>query len=147
MKYTDIKDFTPALFKRLTGTKRTTFEAMIKVVEDYKLLHRKSKNGGRPPKLLVPDQLLMMLMYYREYRTFLHIGVCYDMSEMNCWRIVTGIEKILIESKIFHLPGKKALYSTENEFEVIIIDVSEHPIERPKKNSEKIIPAKRNDIQ
>jgi hypothetical protein len=41
----------------------------------------------------------------------------------------------LIKSKLFHLPGKKALAKSEMEWEVVIIDVSEHPIERPKKTT------------
>ena len=66
---------------------------------------------------------------------------------MQCWRIVTELEKILLQSKLFHLPGKKALHNSANNFEVIVVDVSEHPIERPKKNSEKIILAKRKSTR
>ncbi len=144
MRYTEIKDSKPAIFKRLTGVKRSTFEEMVSVVVKYKQQHRKHSTRGRPNKLSIPDQLLMLLMYYREYRTFLHISVCYGISEMHCWRVITAMEQRLLHSKLFHLPGRKALYQTENNFEVIVVDVSEHPIERPKKNSEKIIQAKRN---
>ncbi len=144
MKYTEIKDYKPSVFKRLTGVKRSTFEEMISVVFSYKQEHRKHISRGRPNKLSIPDQLLMLLMYYREYRTFLHISVCYGISEMHCWRVITAMEQILLQSKSFHLPGRKALHQAENNFEVIVVDVSEHPIERPKKNSEKIIQAKRN---
>lgn len=144
MRYTEIEDFKPSVFKRLTGVKRTTFEEMIKVVEAYKTLHRKHRSRGRPPALSIADQLLMLLMYYREYRTFLHISIAYNISEMHCWRTITIIEQILLKSNIFHLPGKKALHAIENNFEVIVVDVSEHPIERPKKNSEKTTQVKRN---
>jgi hypothetical protein len=147
MRYTDIKDYKPSVFKRLTGVRRTTFDEMLKVVCEYKTLHRKHKSRGRPSKLSVADQLLMLLMYYREYRTFLHISVCYGISEMHCWRTITSIEQILLQSKSFHLPGKKALHNADNNFKVIVVDVSEHPIERPKKNSEKAIQAKRNDTR
>jgi hypothetical protein len=146
MRYTELKDTQPAIFKRLTGVTPSTFTAMIQVIEDYQVSNRKHKNRGRPANLCVADKLLMLLMYYREYRTFLHISKAYGISEMHCWRTITSLEKILLQSPRFHLPGKKALHSSENMFEVIIVDVSEHPIERPKKNSENIIQAKRNDI-
>ena len=51
-----------------------------------------------------------------------------------------------LQSKTFHLPGKKALHAAENNFEVIVIDVSEHPIERPKKSSGRTIQERKSDI-
>ena len=145
MRYTDIKDCKPTIFKRLTGASPAIFEAMVSVIKDYKIQHRKHSTKGRPSKLSIPDQLLILLMYYREYRTFLHISKSYSISEMHCWRMVTTTESILLQSKLFHLPGKKALHNAENTFEVIVVDVSEHPIERPKKNSGGVILEKRND--
>ena len=145
MRYADIKDCKPTIFKRLTGVSPAIFEAMVSVIKDYKIQHRKHSTKGRPSKLSIPDQLLILLMYYREYRTFLHISKSYSISEMHCWRMVTTTECILLESKLFHLPGKKALHNAENTFEAIVVDVSEHPIERPKKNSGGVILEKRND--
>ena len=87
-----------------------------------------------------------MLMYYREYRTFFHISVTYGISEAQCWRIVRKLEDILIKSELFHLPGKKQLTNTDMDWEVVVIDVGESPIERPKKNSGTITRAKRSGI-
>lgn len=87
----------------------------------------------------------MLLMYYREYRTFSHTASSYGISEAQCWRIIVELEKQLIKSKLFHLPGKKRLQS-EMVWEVVVVDVSEHPIERPKKSNENIIPVKRKNI-
>lgn len=56
-------------FKRLTGVKRDTFEKMRAVIES------KAANFGRPPKLSCGDQLLMTLMYWREYRTQFHMAL------------------------------------------------------------------------
>ena len=44
------------------------------------------------------------------------------------------------------MPGKKALLKNGNEFEVILIDATETPIERPKKNNMFFTLEKRNDI-
>jgi hypothetical protein len=49
------------------------------------------------------------------------------------------MERILIADKRFHLPGKKQLLQAESEIEVVLIDVAESPIERPKKNSDNTI--------
>jgi hypothetical protein len=42
------------------------------------------------------------------------------------------VEDTLIQSGDFQLPGKKALLEV-NEIEIVIVDVTESPIERPKK--------------
>ncbi len=132
-------------FQRLTGVKRSTFDKMCFIVKTVKEQRRKHPNRGKAPKLCVEDQLLMMLMYNREYRTFMHIAADYGISEAQCWRIITDIENILIQSNAFSLPGKKALAKSTVKWSVVLIDVGESPIERPKKNSVGIIPAKRKD--
>jgi hypothetical protein len=144
MRYTEIQSKSDKDFKRLTGVTLKIFSLMLQCVEQYKKEHRKCAARGRPLSTSDADKLLIMLMYYREYRTFFHISQTYGISEMHCWRIVTGMEKILLASKKFHLPGKKSL--RDNSHEVTVVDVSEHPAERPKKNSGGIIRAKRNAI-
>ena len=57
-----------------------------------------------------------------------------------------GLRDTLIKDGTFSLPGKKALVE-DDSIEVILVDVTECPIERPKKNKENGIPEKRNDIQ
>ena len=147
MKYTDIQDLKPALFKRLVGVKREVFDLMVTHLSTYKLLKRKHPSRGKRSTLTMEDQILMMLMYYREYRTFFHVGLCYGLSESQCWRVVTETESILLKSNLFHVQGKKSLHQSDNNFEIVVVDVSEHPVERPKKNSEIIIQGRRNGIQ
>jgi hypothetical protein len=146
MYYEDIRSYTDAQFQRQIGVKRVLFEEMVRVVTDHKQKHRKHHGRGRPCRLSIADQVLVMLMYYREYRTFFHVGGSYGISEVQCWRIVTTIESILIETGLFHLPGKKQLTGDKITYEVVVVDVSESPVERPKKNSEGIIQAKRKGI-
>lgn len=130
-------------FQRLVGVKPKTFASMIEAI----LLQNKQRvsNRGRPSSISIENQLLIMLMYYREYRTFFHISVTYGISEAQCWRIVRKLEDILIKSKMFRLPGKKQLAQSGTSWEAVVIDVGESPIERPKKNSVAITPAKRSD--
>ena len=147
MFWKDVQQLSGKQFQRLTGVKKATFLKMVEVVEQSKLANRKHAGRGSPSKLSAADQVLMMLMYYREYRTFFHIGLTYGISEVQCWRIVTTTEKILLQSKVFRLPGKKQLHQSEVQWQTVVMDVSEHPIERPKKNSGSTTPAKRKDTR
>ena len=133
-------------FQRLTGVKPGTFEKMLFIIKTVKEQRRKHPNRGKAPKLSIEDQLLMMLMYHREYRTFLHIAADYGISEAQCWPIVTDLDDILIQSQAFRLPGKKALTKATVKWSVVLVDVGESPVERPKKNNGSITPAKRSDI-
>ncbi len=144
MRWEQTKTLSDSQFQRATGVKKATFAQMLSAVAAHK--KQPSHNRGRPSHLSVEDQLLIMLMYYREYRTFLHISIAYEISEAQCWRIVRKMEDILIKSKLFHLPGKKKLLENSMNWEVVVVDVGESPIERPKKNSENITQVKRNAI-
>ncbi len=53
--------------------------------------------------------------------------------ESTVCRIVHRVEDHLIKSGKFSLPEKKALLKTETKLSVVIVDVGESPIERPKK--------------
>jgi hypothetical protein len=130
MNYEKIKNLNSTDFKRYCGVNHETFKEMVKVVTVEKILQKKE---GRPSKLCIEDQILMTLEYLREYPTFFHLGIKWEISESNTYRIVVKIEKFLIRSGLFNLPGKKMLYQSESEIETVAIDVSEHEIERPKK--------------
>ncbi|HLO17444.1 MAG TPA: IS5 family transposase [Anaerolineales bacterium] len=131
MKYERIEHLKDTDFKRLTGVQRETFEEMLKVVEKGR------RDFGRPPKLSRADQLLMTLMYWREYRAEFHIAQSYGVSEATVCRTIRKVENILVRSKKFRLPGKKALQPSDTIFEVILVAASEQPVERPKKGQEK----------
>ncbi len=139
MRYEAIEHLKDSDFKRLTGVQRETFERMLNVVE------KGLRNFGRPTKLNRADQLLMTLMYWREYRTEFHIAQSYGVSESTVCRTIQRVENVLVRSGKFRLPGKKALQSSDTVFEVILVDVSEQPIERPKKAKNGITVAKRSD--
>ena len=94
---------------------------------------RKKARGGRPNKLSIEDTLLMTLEYLREYRTYFHIGNTYGISESYAYKLIKWIEDVLIKSGKFSLPGKKELLKDESEYEVILVDATETPAERPKK--------------
>jgi hypothetical protein len=137
MRYETIKHLKDTDFKRLTGVQRKTFERMLDVVE------KGLRDFGRPTKLKRADQLLLTLMYWREYRTEFHIAQSYGISESTVCRTIRKVENALVRSGKFRLPGKKALQPSDTVFEIVLVDVSEQPIERPKKAKNGIIVAKR----
>jgi hypothetical protein len=139
MRYETIKHLKDRDFKRLTGVQRETFELMLDVIE------KGLRAFGRPPKLGRADQLLMTLMYWREYRTEFHIAQSYGISEATVCRTIQKVEDTLVRSGKFRLPGKKALQASDTVFEVVLVDASEQPIERPKKAQNSTTVAKRSD--
>lgn len=133
MFWSELQKFKPDKFQRYTGVKLPTFLKMIEVVKDYESTHKNHRS--KPFKYDIEDRTLIMLDYYREYPTFFHLGVKYNIHESTAYRLVTKLENILIKSGSFNLPNKKTTYS--NNFEVIVIDATESPIERPKKTKSK----------
>jgi hypothetical protein len=88
----------------------------------------------------------MTIKYWREYRTYFHIGLSWGVAESTACRTIRKVENILIQSRIFTLPGKKTLLSADFNIDVVVIDVTESPIERPKKNKNYITVARKKDI-
>jgi hypothetical protein len=133
-------------FKRLVGVKKKIFERMMKVLSFA--YAEKHKKGGRNPKLELGDQLMLTLSYWRQYITYEELGFDYEVSESTAHEIVEWVENILIQSRMFSLPGKKALIE-DRELKIVLLDVMESPIERPKKNESKktTIQEKRKDTQ
>lgn len=124
MKWNTLKKLHPEQFKRLVGVPPATFEKMVaesKRISQLQTKKVKGKKRGPKEKLNWRDKVLMLLMNYREYRTFAHIAVSHDISEAPCCRIITTLEKWLIKSDV--------------KWEVVVVDVCEHPIERPKKTA------------
>jgi hypothetical protein len=135
MKFEIIKGLDEEKFRRLTGVKRTTFDKMVNIL-DQSIKNRKTTKG-RKKKLSIENMLLMTLEYIREYRTYFHISQSYSISESNAYKTVRWVEDTLIKHPDFALPGRKALLKSDMEYEVILIDASETPIERPKKKLER----------
>lgn len=145
MKHNQLLDLKDEHFRRLTGVKRKTFENMLEILKEAD--NKKKAKGGRKNKVGLADQLLMALEYIREYRTYFHIGQSYGLSESVTYKTIRWVEDTLIKHPDFALPGKKALLKSDNEYEVLLIDATESPIERPKKDRSAIIQGRRKDIR
>jgi hypothetical protein len=133
MRFDSVKELKGEVIRRLTGIQRNTFEAMAAVLSDAKCKQKAA--GGKPNTLSVENQLLMVLEYWREYRTYFHIGQAYGISESAAYRNIKWCENTLAKSKSFRLPGRKAVAASDRAFDVVLIDATETPIERPKKTT------------
>ena len=133
-KYEALKHLPPEQFRRLTGVKLETFTEMVNIL--CAVQNGRYRRAGRKGTLTIEEKLLMALEYLREYRTYFHLGRSYGLSESACYRACRWVEDTLIKSGKFSLSGKKALLKSEREYEVILVDASETPIERPKKKFE-----------
>ena len=134
MFYSDLCQLNSKEFKRSIGVKKEIFELMINSVQssvDKEITNRYSKRGNKT-KLEIPDQILIMLEYYREYGTMFHIAKDKEIYESTVCRIISRIENILIADKLFQLPPKRELSNLK--IETIIVDATEITIQRPKKN-------------
>jgi len=140
MFYAEVSLLKPPVFKRLTGVSPDMFAAMSAALE------RHLPTFGRPPKLCREDRLLMTLMYWREYRTYVHIAQTYGLSESAVCRTVRAVEDALARCGEFTLPGKKALTKSDIVFEVVGVDATECPVERPQKSRSGRIAARKSVI-
>jgi hypothetical protein len=132
-------------FKRLFGVKPRTFEQMETILQkEFNKLHR---NGGKPPKLSVRNKLEITLKYLREYRTMESIAHDYSVCKSTVCETVQWVEDSLEKDTMFNLPGKRVLEKKKSPLQYVVVDVTESPIQRPKKNKKSGIPVKRSGIQ
>ena len=85
----------------------------------------------------------MVLEYWREYRTQFHIATSWGLSESAVCRLIQRVERLLMDSGKFRLPGKKQLYQNAYNWDVVVVDVTESPIERPKKKQRRYYSGKK----
>jgi hypothetical protein len=129
----------PEHFKRRFGVQRNTFKEMVKVLQP---LWRPIPICGAKPKLTLTEQVLVTVEYWREYRTYFHIGSSWGVSESTVCRLVHWVEDHLMDSGRFRLPGKKHLLKGFGRPEIVVMDVTENPIERPKRRQRRFYSGK-----
>jgi hypothetical protein len=133
-------------FKLITGVTREVFEEMNAVLQKkHKEEHAKGGVAGMPVEL----RLTLSLEYWREYRTFRHMANDHQISKSKINNAVIWVENVLSESNEFKLRELQERFkpNEEAEIKVILIDVEEQPIERPKYNQEESYSGKKNGIR
>jgi|SRR6185437_1862905 len=120
-------------FRRLTGVRKRTFSEMAVVLGNAEAFH--NARGGQPNHLAVETRLLMTLEYWREYRTYLHIGHSDGMSDRTAYRNIRWCEDARITRGALPLPGKQALVKRDMHDKSVLIDATETPVARPPNNN------------
>ena len=134
-------------FLRLYGLSYGSFQVLLGKVLAYIDSEKQARpisKRGRKSALDVADQLLLTMVYLRQYHTFLSLGHQFGISESYAQKRFVYIRKILL--KVVDLPDVKQLIfdALTNK---IGIDVSEQPIERPLKNQKRYYSGKKKDIR
>ena len=129
MRYEKLKNYTNSEFKRLIGIPHEIFSEMVEVLHESEA---QKKRSGRPHTLCIEDQILLTLNYLRNYSTQFSLSAIYSISESNINRTIAKVENSLMKSRKFTLPKRDTASSDEN-FNWVMMDVTESPIERPKK--------------
>ena len=86
----------------------------------------------------------MTRAYMREYHSYFHIGTSYGISESYAYKLIKRVENTLIKDETFSLPGRTTLLRSDQEPVVVLIDATESPIQRPKKDKSTTTQAKRS---
>jgi len=132
-------------FKLITGVTREVFDKMLEVLKvEYQKLRSK---GGRPG--LIPElRLTLALEYWREYRSVRHMENDHQISKTKINNAIIWVENTLSASEDFKLKELKERFKPNDEdaIEVVLVDVTEQPIERPKYNQKDSYSGKKNNI-
>jgi hypothetical protein len=140
-----VKALDKSPFMQIFGVSGAVFFRMyLELSRAYRKLHAQ---GGKPPTLSVPDKLVITLMYWRESRTYRPIAWDYGVGKSAIGNAVIWVENVLIKSGLFASPSKRIMQKADTNIEIVLIDVTEQPIERPKKGRKNGIPARKSATQ
>jgi len=133
-------------FKLITGVTREVFYKMLEVLN--KKYFEEHLLGGQPG-LSAELRLTLALEYWREYRSFRHMANDHQICKSSINNAVLWVENVLIDSDEFKLKELKEQFKPgeESEIKVIIVDVEEQPIERPKYEQKASYSGKKNVTQ
>ena len=126
----------PAVFTRMVGVNYGTFSIILDKLQvtfiEYQneLLIRKR---GKRCSLTLADQLLLTMLYLRNYDTLLNIGFQFGISESYAQKRYTFTKMLLL--RCLNLPDEESLKDAIQGHKVAI-DVTQQAIERPLQNQE-----------
>ncbi len=135
----------PAEFTRLIGVNYASFQIILEKLESEITRYKAAKPmrlRGLKSSLTLADQLLLTLIYLRQYHTFLQLAEMFSISESYAHKRYVFISQRLI--KALDLPNDKSL-TTDNL--KIVADVTEQEIERPLRRQKSFYSGKKSDTR
>jgi hypothetical protein len=144
--YEEIEKLADKDFKLITGVTREVFDTMLEVLKSK---YAEDHAQGGQPGLPVELRLTFALEYWREYRSFRHMANDHQIAKSIINKAVIWVEDALSESPDFKLKDLKERFKPGDEeaIKIVVIDVEEQPIERPKYHQEDSYSGKKNDTQ
>lgn len=133
----------PAEFTRLVGVNFGTFQIIFDKLENEITRYKQQKpmrQRGLKSSLTIADQLLLTLIYLRQYHTFLQLGEMFSISESYAQKRYSFISQRLM--KALDLPNDKSLTSENLK---LVADVTEQEIERPLTHQKSYYSGKKSD--
>jgi len=133
----------PAEFTRLVGVNFGTFQIILARLEREITRYKQQKpmrQRGLKSSLTIADQLLLTLLYLRQYHTFLQLGEMFSISESYAQKRYTFISQRLM--KALDLPNDKSLTGENLK---LVADVTEQEIERPQSEQKSYYSGKKSD--
>lgn len=125
-----------AIFTRMVGVSYGTFSIILDKLQvafiEYQNEQPTRKRGKRC-SLILADQLLLTMLYLRNYDTLLNIGFQFGISESYAQKRYTFTKMLLL--RCLNLPDEESLKDAIQGNQVAI-DVTEQAIERPLQNQE-----------
>lgn len=135
----------PAEFTRLVGVSFGTFQIILTKLETEITRFKQQKpmrQRGLKSSLTIADQLLLTLLYLRQYQTFLQLGEMFSISESYAQKRYTFISQRLM--KALDLPNDRDLTAENLK---LLADVTEQEIERPQSKQKSYYSGKKSDIR
>lgn len=132
-------------FVRTVGLSLEQFQSRVELIKVYIQAQKQScplTRRGLKSKLSLENQLLLTLLYRRDYPTFIKLGLQFGLSESYTHKIYHKISTIMV--KILHVNNRQALF--EANLETLVVDVTEQPIERPQTGQKSYFSGKKKDI-
>jgi hypothetical protein len=122
----------PLVFFHLTGVSVTDFVTICQRIDPLwtSKVEAQKSCAGRPSKLkTLCDKVLALLIYYRTYITQEFLGYLFDVDKANLCRLFKKLEPMLAKK----ITIKKDRSLTPEKIIKLLADVTEQPIQRPKK--------------
>src|SRR3954454_20063897 len=150
MSHTERLRRSPNAFRQLTGITPVVFDQLLSdLTPRYEQADAKRKDrpgrrrqpgAGRKHALILPDRLLMLLIYYRTYATHALLGFLFGMDNSAVGRNINPLQPLL--AGIFRIPERRVKLDPEDIRE-LFFDATERPTRRPERGQREFYSGKK----
>jgi hypothetical protein len=102
--------------------------------------HNPLRKRGLKSKLSLENQVLLAWLYWRDYPTFIKLGLPFGISESYAHQIYHNMSTLLV--KILQVNNRQTLF--EENLNTGVVEVTEQPIERPQNGQTAYCSGKKN---